>query len=179
MPRLYHSSAILLPDGRVCSGGGGHPGTSYPEEYRSEIFSPPYLFKGARPTITSAPTQANYGQSFFVATPDGATITKVALIPQPSVTHAMNSHSGYIPLTFTQTAGGLTVTGPANGNIAPPGYYMLFIVNGERGAVRRVLGQVHRLGWEAPPSSRSSGSPGHDREPARSTTALPRPLRPP
>ena len=58
------------------------------DEYRSEIFSPPYLFKGARPTITSAPPQANYGQSFFVATPDGATITKVALIPQPTVTHA-------------------------------------------------------------------------------------------
>ena len=88
----------------------------------------PYLFKGARPTITSAPSQANYGQSFFVATPDGGTITKVALIPQPTPTHAYNSNSGYVPLTFSQTAGGLTVTGPANGNIAPPGMYMLFVV---------------------------------------------------
>ncbi len=81
VPRLYHSSATLLPDGRVEIGGGGHPPGFGIAEYRSEIFSPPYLFKGARPTITSAPTQANYGQSFFVATPDGSTITKIALIP--------------------------------------------------------------------------------------------------
>ena len=119
---------MLLPDGRVAIDGGGHPPGFGVEEFRSEIFSPPYLFKGARPTITSAPSQANYGQSFFVATPDGGTITKVALIPQPTPTHAYNSNSGYVPLTFSQTAGGLTVTGPANGNIAPPGMYMLFVV---------------------------------------------------
>jgi hypothetical protein len=130
VPRLYHSTAILLPDGRVELAGGGHPGDFGVPEYRSEIFSPPYLFRGARPTITSAPSQANYGQSFFVATPDGGTITKVALIPQPTVTHAYNSNSGYVPLTFSQTAGGLTVTAPPNGNIAPPGMYMLFVLNG-------------------------------------------------
>src|SRR4029079_7745694 len=94
-----------------------------------EIFSPPYLFKGARPTITSAPSQANYGQSFFVGTAAGGTITKSARVPRPSPTHAYNSNSGYVPLTFSQTSGGLTVTGPANGNIAPPGMYMLFAVN--------------------------------------------------
>jgi hypothetical protein len=128
-PRLYHSFAVLLPDGRVALGGGGHPPGFGVDEYRSEIYSPPYLFKGARPTITSAPSQASYGQSFFVATPDGATITKAALIPQPVVTHAKNAASGYIPLTFSQTAGGLTVTAPPNGNIAPPGKFMLFLVN--------------------------------------------------
>ena len=128
-PRLYHSFAILLPDGRVALGGGGHPPGFGVDEYRSEIYSPPYLFKGARPTITAAPSQASYGQSFFVATPDGATITKAALIPQPVVTHAKNAASGYIPLTFSQTAGGLTVTAPPNGNIAPPGKFMLFLVN--------------------------------------------------
>jgi hypothetical protein len=129
VPRLYHSSAILLPDGRVEIGGGGHPGDFGIPEYRSEIFSPPYLFRGARPTITSAPSQASYGQSFFVATPDGGAITKVAIIPQPTPTHAYNSNAGYVPLTFSQTAGGLTVTAPPNGNIAPPGKYMLFILN--------------------------------------------------
>ena len=70
----------------------------------------------------------------------GRTITKVALIPQPTPTHAYNSNSGYVPLTFSQTAGGLTVTGPANGNIAPPGMYMLFVVNVERCTVGRFLG---------------------------------------
>ena len=129
VPRLYHSSATLLPDGRVAIGGGGHPPGFGIAEFRSEIFSPPYLFKGARPTISVGAAQANYGQSFFVGTPDGSTITKVALIPQPTPTHAYNSNSGYVPLTFSQTAGGLTVTGPANGNIAPPGMYMLFAVN--------------------------------------------------
>jgi hypothetical protein len=129
VPRLYHSSAVLLPDGRVEIGGGGHPTGFGVAEFRSEIFSPPYLFKGSRPTITSAPSQANYGQSFFMGTPDGGTITKVALIPQPSPTHAYNSNSGYVPLTFSQTTGGLTVTGPANGNIAPPGMYMMFAIN--------------------------------------------------
>ena len=105
VPRLYHSSAILLPDGRVELGGGGHPPGFGVDEYRSEIFSPPYLFKGARPTITSAPSQANYGQSFFVATPDGSTITKVALIPQPTPTHAYNSNAGYVPLTLLADCG--------------------------------------------------------------------------
>jgi hypothetical protein len=129
VPRLYHSSAILLPDGRVEIAGGGHPGGFGIPEFRSEIFSPPYLFKGARPTITSAPSQANYGQSFFVATPNGGTITKVALIPQPTVTHAFNSNAGYVPLSFSQTTGGLTVTAPPDGNIAPPGMYMMFLIN--------------------------------------------------
>ena len=129
VPRLYHSSATLLPDGRVEIAGGGHPPGFGVAEFRTEIFSPPYLFKGPRPTITSATGQANYGQNFFVGTPDGSTITKVALIPQPTPTHSFNSNSGYVPLNFSQTSGGLTVTGPANGNLAPPGMYMLFAIN--------------------------------------------------
>ena len=112
MPRLYHSSATLLPDGRVEVSGGGHPPGFGIAEFRSEIFSPPYMFKGARPTISSAPSQANYGQSFFVGDSRRIHIAKVALIPQPTPTHAFNSNSGYVPLTFSQTAGGLTVTGP-------------------------------------------------------------------
>ena len=65
----------------------------------------------------------------------------MALIPQPTVTHAYNSNAGYVPLTFSQTAGGLTVTAPANGNLAPPGMYMLFVVNAN--GVPSVASWVH------------------------------------
>ena len=57
---------------------------------KAEIYSPPYLFKGARPTITSAPTSVAYGQSFFVETPDAAAISKVTMLRLSSVTHAFN-----------------------------------------------------------------------------------------
>ena len=63
------------------------------------------------------------------------------MIPQPTPTHAFNSNSGYVPLTFSQTAGGLTVTGPPNGNIAPPGMYMMFVINAN--GVPSVASWVH------------------------------------
>src|SRR6266550_2871817 len=78
--RGYHSTALLLPDGRVLSAGGEFGGAS------AEVYSPPYLFHGSRPTITSAPTSVRYGQSFFVGTPDATNISNVTLIALPSVT---------------------------------------------------------------------------------------------
>ncbi|HEY6572095.1 MAG TPA: Ig-like domain-containing protein, partial [Candidatus Eisenbacteria bacterium] len=62
-PRLYHSTALLLPDGRVISAGGGRFG---PSHLNGEFYSPPYLFKGPRPTITSAPSLIDYSSSFTV-----------------------------------------------------------------------------------------------------------------
>src|SRR5439155_19577830 len=83
---LYHSTAMLLPDGRVVSAGGGHNfynNIAYPN---AKIYSPPYLFKGARPTITTPPPDnLAYGQSFFVGTPNGASIASVSLIRNGSV----------------------------------------------------------------------------------------------
>ena len=128
--RLYHSTALLLPDGRVLvAGGGGRVGFPYVDETNAEIFSPPYLAKGTRPTISSAPASPQYASTFFVGTPDATRIASVALVRTGSDTHAFDENQRYVPLSFTQGTGGLNVTAPANGNIAPPGYYMLFIVD--------------------------------------------------
>ncbi len=131
--RLYHSTAVLLPDGRVLSAGGGMPAgeggidTDHPD---AEIYSPPYLFRGARPTITSAPTTVNYGETFTVKTPDFNSITKVTWIRLSSVTHAFNENQRINYLSFTKVVkGGLFITAPSNRNVCPPGHYMLFILN--------------------------------------------------
>ncbi len=129
VPRLYHSVALLLPDGRVFISGSGSD-TGVPDEKSYQIYSPSYLFKGARPTITAAPSGVQYGTAAFIQTPDAADIASVSLIRTGSVTHSFDQNTRALTLPFTQTSGGLNVQMPANGNIAPPGYYMLSIVNG-------------------------------------------------
>jgi Domain of unknown function (DUF1929)/Kelch motif len=128
VPRLYHSIALLLPDGRVMVGGGGRRGAAI-NHADLQFFVPPYLYKGARPIIVSVPTQINYGRSFVVQTAEASTITKVNLIRLGALTHAVNSSQVFYPAAFTRGIGTLTVVAPPNGNYAPPGYYMLFILN--------------------------------------------------
>jgi hypothetical protein len=130
-PRLYHSEALLLPDGRVfVSGGGRFDDTTLPtDQFSGEYFLPPYLFKGPRPTIASAPSVLQYGQAFTVQTPDAARIASVSLIRFGAVTHNFNMGQRFIPLTFTAGTSSLTVTAPVDGNLATPGYYMLFLVD--------------------------------------------------
>jgi hypothetical protein len=125
--RTYHSTSILLPDGRILhtGGEGGEKATSR----GAELFSPPYLFKGARPTITNAPQLVNYGTSFTVSTPDASNVAKVSFISLGAATHAFDMGQRLLNLTFQRGTGALTITAPASGNIAPPGYYMLFIMN--------------------------------------------------
>jgi hypothetical protein len=131
VPRVYHSTALLLPDGRVLEAGSGRFNGTGPgvEQFSSEIYSPPYLFKGVRPTITSVPTTIAYGSTFSVATPDAARIATVSLVRLGSVTHAFNSGQRFLSLAFQPGSGTLSVTAPLNGNVAPPGYYMLFILD--------------------------------------------------
>jgi Domain of unknown function (DUF1929)/Bacterial Ig domain len=139
--RQYHSTALLLPDGRVLSSGGGICGTCDQVEYlakNAEIFTPPYLFKkdgsgelAPRPAITGAPSTVSHGTSFQITTPDAASTRKVGLIRLGSQTHSVEMEQRYVPLDFTAGAGTLTATVPANVHTAVPGVYMLVIVDSD------------------------------------------------
>ena len=137
--RVYHSAAILLPDGRVVSTrGDSFP--FWPTDFDNdiEIFSPPYLFKGLRPSIVSVQPAGpiSYGQWFNVLgrVPAGI-IQKAVLIRPGSVTHHFDMDQRYVPLTIDVPSSVLTgsfnllVQAPTSANIAPPGYYMLFVLN--------------------------------------------------
>jgi PKD repeat protein len=128
--RTYHAASILLPDGRILHSGSG-AAASAPNEQNAEIFSPPYLFKGPRPTIADAPSTVGYGTTFDVTTPDAASIVKMSLIRLGSMTHAFDMNQRFEWLSFTRNGEILTVTAPTNRNLTPPGHYMLFILNGD------------------------------------------------
>jgi len=129
--RGYHSTAYLLPDGRVLS-AGSDSGIGLQDTF--ELYSPPYLFKGARPTITFSPATVRYGQPFNITTPDSASIRRVALVRPGATTHANQmDNKYYIDLVFNPNTGTekgqVTAIAPSSPNLAVPGYYMLVIVN--------------------------------------------------
>ncbi len=107
--RQYHSTALLLPDARVLSSGGGVCGACDAAGYlakNAEVFSPPYLFKddgsgelAPRPEITSAPDEMTYDAPFSISTPDADSIGKVALVRLGAVTHSVNMDQRYVPLS--------------------------------------------------------------------------------
>jgi hypothetical protein len=131
-PRLYHSVALLLPDATVWLAGGNPSRGNYVKQM--EIYKPAYLFNpdgtlATQPSITSAPSSISYGDAFTVTTPNAANIASVVLIRNGTVTHSFGMDQREVALSFTAGNGILTVTAPPNGNITPPGYYMLFILN--------------------------------------------------
>jgi hypothetical protein len=131
-PRLYHSVALLLPDATVWVAGSNPEQGTF--DRTIEIYRPAYLFApggglAARPTISSAPAAVGYNASFQVTTPQAADIASVALVRPGSSTHAFDFEQRLVDLSFTAGNGTLTLTSPPNANVAPPGYYMLFLIN--------------------------------------------------
>jgi hypothetical protein len=132
-PRLYHSGALLLPDATVLVLGSNPEQGSY--ESHMENYTPAYLFNSdgsmaTRPTITNVtPGVIGYGAAFQVQTPDVSNISSAVLVRPGSVTHAFDMDQRLIGLNFTVGNGLLNVTSPPTSSIAPPGYYMLFLLN--------------------------------------------------
>jgi len=138
VPRLYHSTALLLPHGRVVAAGGNPEGgksvTWEPpdpeEEMRPEVFSPPYLFKGPRPVIDSVPTEWKYGQTVTIASQQAGDIRWASLIRHGVTTHSFDNGQRLVDLDIlSQGNGSIQATMTKEPNIAPPGWYMLFITD--------------------------------------------------
>lgn len=132
---LYHATGLLLPDARVVLMGSNPGPQDGSFENHIEIYSPPFLFNtdgslATRPTISAVPVGAiAYGATFQVQTPDAGNIRSVALIRPGNVTHSFDMEQRMVNLSFTTGTGVLNITAPPNGAVAPPGYYMLFLIN--------------------------------------------------
>jgi hypothetical protein len=128
VPRLYHSIALLLPDGRVITAGSNPHRRD--DELRLELYHPPYLFKGERPFIESAPTACNYGATITVRTPQAGEIKWVQLISPMATTHSLDTTQRLVDLRIIRrTFCELEVVIPREPNVAPPGWYMLFVTD--------------------------------------------------
>lgn len=138
LPRGYHSNAVLLPDGRIMVTGdelqqlASNPNIDDPDAYGTiEIYEPPYLFQGTRPELASVPDgPVGYGDTFAVGSPDASEIGQAVLIAPTTSTHAQNPTQRYLELEIAGVgADELTVTAPATAADAPPGHYMLFLLD--------------------------------------------------
>ena len=133
-PRLYHSTAMLLKDGRILVAGGGAPGPLV--NTNAEIYTPPYLYNSSgslasRPTISSAPDEAPYNSDVSVSHPSSNAISRVTLVKTGAVTHSFNMEQRFLELDFDDTSTGVSVKMPSSANLAPPGYYLLHLIDNQ------------------------------------------------
>lgn len=133
--RNYHSTALLLPNGKVWVAGGnvnGGPGDPAVVGIRKiELYEPPYIATANRILIQGAPRMLSYGQPFDVLIDRAATnVARAALIRNGSVTHSTDNDQRYVGLAIgNRTGNRLSLSAPPTGNVAPPGYYMLWLVD--------------------------------------------------
>jgi hypothetical protein len=128
VPRGYHSQSLLLPDGRVLSIGNNPGNGSF--EMRISVYTPPYLFNGARPQIKSvqATTKWVYGHSYSITT--NVPIKTAELLRPAAVTHQSDPNQRFVALPISGSGNTVSLNLTSNANIAPPGWYMLFVTNG-------------------------------------------------
>lgn len=132
--RIYHSIALLLPDGRVLSAGGGHPSDAAhgdPDHFDGQIYSPPYLFHGPRPEIDDAPEEIPYGANFEVTADEGPAIVALTWLRLGSTTHGFDMNQRFLRLETHTTAKGVTAKAPADPRLAPPGHYWMFALSAD------------------------------------------------
>ncbi len=124
--RDYHSVALLLPSGKVMMAGWNNT--------TIEIFSPPYLLRGTRPVISSAPSQVHYEENFVIESPDADSIVKVVLVRPMAITHQTDTEQKVLEMPYIHDHAHpthLTVTAPHGGHphsLAQQGYYMMFAI---------------------------------------------------
>ncbi len=136
VPRGYHSVALLLADGRVLSAGDDYTASLLDDNRTDhfdslfEIYSPPYLFRGARPQIEAAPAAAGYSETLEIRASGERPITRATLVAPGSATHAIDMNQRVLELPITKTGAELySIGGPTTSGAAPPGDYMLFVLN--------------------------------------------------
>jgi hypothetical protein len=150
IPRMYHSIALLLPDGRVVAAGGNpDKGTQVNweppdpnEELKMEVYSPPYLFKGSRPVIGSTPSEWKYGQTLKINSPQAGNIRWASLIKNGVTTHSFNTGQRLVDLEIvSRDSSSIQVKVTQKKNIAPAGWYMLFLT--DKSGVPSVAKWIH------------------------------------
>jgi len=134
--RDYHAEGLLLPDGRILTLGGNplfaNKADTQPEVFRKQIsiYSPPYLYRGARPRLTGGPTYLRRGQTASFTTPNAGSIVKARLMHPSAVTHVTDVQQRSIALSIKHERGAVALTIPNGAGLVPSGWYMLFVDNG-------------------------------------------------
>jgi hypothetical protein len=178
--RQYHSSALLLPDGRVLTGGGGICSVCQQVGYLRrdlEIYTPPYLYRkdasgalAARPQIGGAPSAIAYTGTFTLSSPQATSIRKVGLLRLGAPTHSQDQSQRYVPLGFSASGTTLTVAAPNNPNEAPAGHYMLFAVDAAGvPSVSAIVALSRTVAAESAPGNLARGRPATSSTPCATT----------